>query len=77
MTLDCDPASRDRLVAVLDRASDRGTVRYGLHEQSEAMVTCIVPSAVREDHMHFIDGADGGYALAAARIKAQDATARA
>lgn len=71
MTLDCDPATRDRLVALLEAAAAAGQVRYGLHEQTEAMVTCIVPSVTRGDHMHFVDGADGGYTAAAARIKAQ------
>lgn len=73
MTLDCDADTRDRLVALLERAQADGTVRYGVHEQAEAMVTCIVPSMLRHDHMHFVDGAAGGYAMAAARIKARDA----
>jgi hypothetical protein len=33
-------------------------------------MTCIVPSIVRDDHFHFIDGADGGYTRAAEAIKA-------
>lgn len=70
MTLDCDPATRDRLVAELDAAQSAGVIRYGLHEQQEALVTCIVPSAVREDHVHFVDGAAGGYTMAAAQLKA-------
>ena len=28
-------------------------------------MTCIVPSYVSDDHVHFLDGAGGGYALAA------------
>lgn len=71
MTLDCDPQTVTRLRAVLDAAQAEGTIRYGLYEQDEAMMTCIVPSAMQEDHVHFIDGAAGGYALAAAQIKAR------
>ncbi|MFV0513895.1 MAG: DUF3095 domain-containing protein [Jhaorihella sp.] len=70
MTLDCDAPTRARLVALLDAAQQAGHARYGLHEQKEAMVTCIVPSVLREDHVHFVDGADGGYAAAAGKIKA-------
>ena len=70
MTLDCDVASRDAIIEILERASDAGIVRYGLSEQSEAMMTCIVPSFMQDDHVHFIDGAAGGYTLAAARMKA-------
>jgi hypothetical protein len=69
MTLDCDPATRDLLVAELDDAQAKGVIRYGMHEQDEALVTCIVPSAVREDHVHFVDGAAGGYTMAAAQLK--------
>ena len=69
MTLDCDPNTRDRLIAELDVAQAQGVIRYGFHEQQEAMVTCIVPSAVREDHVHFVDGAAGGYTVAAAQLK--------
>ena len=35
-------------------------------------MTCIVPSILRDDHIHFVDGADGGYTAAAAAMKAQD-----
>jgi hypothetical protein len=45
-------------------------VRYGLHRQDAAMMTCFTPSALRSDHVHFIDGARGGYASAATALKA-------
>ena len=32
-------------------------------------MTCIVPSIAECDHVHFVDGAGGGYALAAKRMK--------
>jgi len=69
MTLDCDPHTRDRILALLHQAQADGIIRYGHYEQDEAMVTCIVPSAIREDHVHFVDGASGGYTMAAARMK--------
>jgi hypothetical protein len=34
------------------------------------MMTCIVPSVESDDHLHFLDGASGGYALAAKMMKA-------
>lgn len=68
MTIDCDPGTRDALKAVLADAQARGGIRFGLSEQSEAMMTCIVPSALQDDHVHFIDGATGGYALAVAQM---------
>jgi hypothetical protein len=42
----------------------------GLHRQDAAMMTCFTPSALRSDHVHFIDGARGGYASAATALKA-------
>jgi hypothetical protein len=33
------------------------------------MMTCFTPSALRPDHVHFIDGARGGYASAATALK--------
>ena len=68
MTIDCDAATLARLRAVLDAAKADGLVRYGVCEQEEAIVTCIVPSAVEDDHIHFVDGAKGGYTLAAAEL---------
>jgi hypothetical protein len=37
--------------------------------QHNALMTCVVPSPLADDHMHFIDGAAGGYAMAAAMLK--------
>jgi Protein of unknown function (DUF3095) len=70
MILDCteelERALTDRLVA----AAEKGILRYGLHRQDAAMMTCFTPSAIRADHVHFIDGARGGYASAATALKA-------
>ena len=34
-----------------------------------AVMTCIVPSPLTNDHMHFVDGGSDGYALAAVQLK--------
>jgi len=70
MTIDCEPALVERIEARLAEAAGAGLVRYGLHRQDEALMTCIVPSVQTRDHMHFLDGADGGYARAAEALKA-------
>jgi Protein of unknown function (DUF3095) len=69
MTIDCRPETADKLGRVLDAAETRGTVRFGMHRQAEALMTCIVPSIVTDDHLHFVDGASGGYAMAAMQLK--------
>ncbi len=73
LTIDCDDATRLRIEALLRDGAERGLVDWGLHVQSAALMTCIVPSFLRDDHVHFVDGAGGGYTLAAAAIKARGA----
>ncbi|NBJ13730.1 DUF3095 domain-containing protein [Microvirga arsenatis] len=69
MTLDCTPALADRLQALLQEAERRGIARSGLHRQDAALMTCFVPSPTRADHIHFVDGAMGGYAMAAQAMR--------
>jgi hypothetical protein len=70
MILDCTPDLERALTQRLAEAAASGIVRYGLHRQDAAMMTCFTPSALRSDHVHFIDGARGGYASAATALKA-------
>lgn len=70
MILDCTPELEKAIEQRLVAAASAGTVRYGLHRQDAAMMTCFTPSALRADHVHFIDGARGGYASAATAMKA-------
>jgi hypothetical protein len=70
MVLDCTPELADAIERRLARAAAIGTVRFGLHRQDAAMMTCFTPAASRSDHVHFIDGARGGYASAAVALKA-------
>jgi len=69
MTLDCSPAFADALEARLAAAED--FVHWGLFRQEAAQVTCFVPSATERGHMHFVDGASGGYTMAAKAMKAR------
>lgn len=68
MTIDVDAARLSRIQTILEDAQAKGHARFGLHSQSSALMTCFVPTPLSRDHMHFIDGADGGYAMAAAKI---------
>ena len=70
MILDCSLELEGALKNALAAAAASGIVRYGLHRQDAAMMTCFTPSALRSDHVHFIDGARGGYASAATALKA-------
>jgi hypothetical protein len=68
MIIDCTPELAERIDRRLAAAA--GTAFYGLHRQNAAMMTCFAPSPSRADHVHFIDGAQGGYAAAATALKA-------
>ncbi len=70
MIIDCTNELADALERRLVAAAAAGTARYGLHRQDAAMMTCFTPSPTRSDHVHFIDGAQGGYAAAATALKA-------
>ncbi len=70
MVLDCTPELADKIERRLAAAAAEGTVRFGLHRQGAAMMTCFTPSPTSANHVHFIDGADGGYATAASALKA-------
>jgi hypothetical protein len=76
MTLDCTPTFADSLEAKLAAAED--FANWGAFRQEAAQLTCFVPSITERDHVHFVDGADGGYTMAAKAMKARrDATASA
>jgi hypothetical protein len=68
MIIDCTPELAEGLEQRLAAAS--GMAFYGLHRQEGAIMTCFTHSALRSDHVHFIDGAQGGYAAAATALKA-------
>ena len=70
MILDCTPDLERALTQRLASAASLGILRYGVHRQDAAMMTCFTPSVMRSDHVHFIDGARGGYASAATALKA-------
>lgn len=69
LTADCTEAQDATLTAYLDEASAEGALRYGIHRQDAALMTCIVPSHQDHGHFHFIDGAGGGYTAAAKALR--------
>jgi hypothetical protein len=70
LTVDIAAGRLARLEERLKQASRAGLCRYGLHRQGSALMTCFVPNPYARNHFHFIDGAAGGYAVAAANMKA-------
>jgi hypothetical protein len=69
LTVDCTLREVEQIEAILRSAVTSSLVRYGLHRQSHAIMTCLVPGGGEDSHLHFLDGADGGYARAAAMMR--------
>jgi hypothetical protein len=69
MTVDCSSELADVIDACLEKAQRRGACYFGTHRQSAANLTCFVPSPTQANHVHFVDGASGGYAFAAVNLK--------
>jgi hypothetical protein len=71
MTLDCTPEFADALEKRLQAAED--IAEHGVFRQTNALMTCYVPSITDRGHVHFVDGAGGGYAMAALAMKGRRA----
>lgn len=70
--LDVTESQAQALEASLQALQDAGQVDYGLHSSDHALMTCFVRSMTQ--HVHFVDGGDGGYAMAARQLKARQAS---
>lgn len=70
MVISGNAAQRGRLERFLAAQYRHGSLVYGMHVSDRALMTCII-SDYNLHHLHFIDGADGGYAMAARMLKSQ------
>ncbi len=70
LVMDITRDRKNTLNAYLLDLYRQGKIFYGLQESDSAVMTCLVFS-YDNDHFHFVDGADGGYTLAAKQLKAQ------
>jgi hypothetical protein len=68
-------AQRAELVSHLEHRRAAGELAYGVHASSHALMTCLVFERAGT-HVHFVDGRDGGYAMAALELKRQLAQKR-
>jgi hypothetical protein len=73
MVLDCTPELAAEIERHLADCSEKKIVRYGTYRQKAAMMTCFTPSPTKSSHVHFIDGAMGGYTMAASALKGSSA----
>ena len=68
MVISGSSEQRDKLVQYLENQYRNGLLVYGVHVSDNALMTCVI-SDYNQDHVHFVDGSDGGYAMAAKALK--------
>lgn len=61
---------RRALVKILDKLEKEAKIIYGLHISKASVMSCYVRD-LKDDHIHFVDGAEGGYTQAAKMLKAK------
>jgi len=59
---------REKLIEYLEKKFQEGRLVYGFHISDRALMTCLVFERDGRQ-VHFVDGADGGYTLAAKKMK--------
>ena len=69
LVLDCSLEDIDKVKAYLQELKNEGKINYGIHISDTALMTCVVENTTPGNHIHFVDGGDGGYAKAAQMLK--------
>jgi hypothetical protein len=59
---------REQLEEKLNQLETEGLVHYGLFVSKESVMSCYVRS-MDQHHIHFVDGSEGGYTMAAGMLK--------
>lgn len=68
MVISGTAAQREALTRYLEETHAEGQLAYGMHVTDRALVTCVVFERMGRQ-VHFVDGAEGGYAMAARGLK--------
>lgn len=66
-------AQRVELIEALNEMESEGEITYGVHISTSSIMSCYVRD-MKNAHIHFVDGSQGGYTMAARQIKAKKLT---
>ena len=66
---------RELLETALSKIERDGEIFYGLYVSKESVMSCYVRN-INDGHVHFVDGAEGGYTKAAGVIKQKNTSQR-
>jgi hypothetical protein len=69
--LDCTVEQADQIESLLASHTQQGALNYGLHRSASALMTCLIFSLKKAEHIHFVDGNNGGFTSAAKNLKAK------
>ena len=61
---------RNRLIVYLEQLHEERKIVFGIHASPSSLMTCLIFN-YDTDHIHFLDGSNGGYAMAAKEMKRQ------
>jgi len=70
MVLNSSKEQSEALRELLTTKQESGELYFGMHHSTHALITCLITHR-NKDHIHFVDGSDGGYAEAAREMKEQ------
>lgn len=69
LIIDCTPTQCDEIETQLEAMYQAGRIVFGAHRASRAIMTCVSPNIVNNEHVHYIDGSEGGFWSAAKGLK--------
>jgi hypothetical protein len=71
MVLDCTVDQVAQVRSLLDQMHKAGDIDFGCYETERALMTCLLFDLKSSQHLHFIDGDDGGLYSASIGLKQQ------
>ena len=71
MIIDCTVSQADEIESALGTMHVDRLIHFGAHRSDQAIMTCVTPNVDNHEHVHFIDGGDGGLYRAAGNLKKQ------
>ncbi len=71
MVLDCTPVQVKKIRKILDLMHAKGELDFGFFETEQALMTCLLFDLESSQHVHFVDGDDGGFCSASLEFKQQ------
>lgn len=71
LVIDVNGQQADEIEAFLEQGFQVGDLNYGTWRSEAALMTCLLFDLAQSLHVHFIDGANGGYTQAAKAMKAR------